>query len=86
MRHAIVVITVEGLERQVEDILRRVEENGETFAIMQNGEIIARLVPVGADEMPEVLAGLAQLSAEISAQWSEGVSALAAVNDVRRDL
>ena len=81
-----VMITAGELERQVEDILRRVEENGETFAIMQNGEIIARLVPVGADEMTEVVANLAQLSAEISEQWPEGVSALAAVNDVRRDL
>ncbi len=81
-----IVITVAELEKQFEDILRRVWEDGETFAISRDGEVVAHLVPVEADEMTEILAGLAQLADEISEQWPEDVSALNAVNDVRRDL
>jgi hypothetical protein len=36
--------------------------------------------------MADVLSDLVWLSDEISAQWPEGVSGLAAVNDARRDL
>ena len=36
-------------------------------------------------EMTAVLSELDQLSAEISARWPEGVSAVDAVNDVRRE-
>jgi hypothetical protein len=55
-----------------------------------NGEVIARLVPISPTppppvEMAAVLADLNQLSAEISAQWPNGVSALEAINDVRRE-
>ena len=81
-----VMITAGELERQIEEILRRVEENGETFAITQNSKMVARLEPIGADEMADVLSDLVRLSDEINAQWPEGVSGLAAVNDVRRDL
>jgi prevent-host-death family protein len=68
-----------------------VREDGETIEITYHGEPVARLVPVNPPtpsikEMNAILADLNQLSAEISAKWPEGVSALDAINDVRREL
>ena len=86
-----VTVGIRELKQQTSQILRRVREEGEIFDITYHGETIARLVPVQApeptiDEMAAVLADLNQLAAEISAQWPEGVSALDALHDVRREL
>lgn len=84
-------VGVRELKQDTSKILRRVREEGETIEITYHGEIIARLVPVtppkpSDDEIAAVLADLEALSAEISAKWPEGVSALDAIHDVRRDL
>ncbi len=84
-------IGVRELKQQTSKILRRVRKDGETIEITYHGETIARLVPVSPApppmaEMAAILADLNQLSAEISARWPDGVSALEAINDVRREL
>ena len=84
-------VEIRELKQKTSKILRRVREEGETFEITYHGEIIARLVPVSPpkpsdEEIAAVLADLEALSAEISTKWPEGVSALDAVHDVRRDL
>lgn len=84
-------VGVRELKQETSKILRRVREAGETIEITYHGEIVARLVPVNPpqpadEEIAAVLADLEALSAEISAKWPEGVSALDAVHDVRRDL
>lgn len=84
-------VGVRELKQDTSKILRRVREEGETIEITYHGEIIARLVPVtppkpSDDEIAAVLADLEALSAEISAKWPEGVSALDTIHDVRRDL
>lgn len=84
-------VGVRELKRNTSKILRRVREGGETIEITYHGEPIARLVPISpskpsTEEDSAVLADLEELSAEISAQWPEGVSALDAINDVRREL
>jgi prevent-host-death family protein len=84
-------IGVRELKQQTSKILRRVREKGETIEITYHGETIAHLVPaVPAAPSPQtmvaVLTDLNQLKAEISAGWPEGVTALDATNDVRRDL
>lgn len=84
-------VGVRELKQDTSKILRRVREEGETIEITYHGEVIARLVPVtppkpSDDEIAAVLADLEALSAEISAKWPEGVSALDAIHDVRRDL
>lgn len=84
-------VGVRELKQETSKILRRVREEGETIEITYHGEVVARLVPVSPPEPPDekiaaVLADLDALSAEISAKWPEGVSALDAVHDVRRDL
>lgn len=84
-------VGIRELKQETSKVLRRVRENGETIDITYHGEVVARLVPVKlpepADaEIAAVLADLDVLSAEISANWPAGVSALDAVQDVRRDL
>jgi prevent-host-death family protein len=86
-----VTVGVRELKQQTSKILRRVREDGETIEITYHGETIARLVPITPPEpsnekMAAILADLEDLSAEISAKWPEGVSALDAINDVRREL
>jgi len=86
-----VTIGVRELKQQTSKILRRVREKGETIEITYHGKSIARLVPVKppvppTEQMAAILADLDQLSAEISANWPEGVSAQDAINDVRREL
>lgn len=88
-------VGVRELKQQTGKILRRVREDGEVIGISYRGKIVARLVPVtpslpsslpSTEDTAAILANLDQLSDEISAQWPEGASALAAVNDVRREL
>ncbi len=86
-----VTVGVRELKQQTSKILRRVRETGETISITYHGEAIAHLVPINpskpsSEEMAVILTDLNQLSAEISAQWPESVSALDAVDDVRREL
>ena len=86
-----VTVGVRELKQETSKILRRVREEGEIFEITYHGEVIARLVPISPPqpsdkEIAAVLADLEALSAEISSQWPEGVSALDAIHDVRRNL
>ena len=76
----------------IDEVLRMVEEEGETIEITNYGEIIAHLVPVPEPQSSvesakrDVWADIDRLSAEIGEYWSPGVSAVNAVCDVRRDL
>jgi prevent-host-death family protein len=85
-----VAVGVRELKQNTSKLLRRVRDEGEIIEITYRGELIARLVPAGPPqptdaEMAAVLTDLEALSAEISARWPEGVSALDAVRDVRRE-
>ena len=85
-------VQVKELIEHLDEILHSVVEKGETIELMEHGEVIARLVPANEpkqtveDTDAAAWAELERLSAEISAHWSEGVSAVDAVRDVRRDL
>lgn len=86
-----ITVGIRELKQQTSKILRHVREEGKTIDITYHGEVVARLVPVHpaaptVENMAAVLTDLEQLATEISAQWPEGVSALQAVQDVRRDL
>ena len=85
------IVGIRELKTNTSAIVRRVRERGEVVDITYHGEVVARLVPVAPpvpppDEVAAVLADLDQLAAEISAGWPEGVSALDAVRDARREL
>ncbi|MBK7180336.1 MAG: type II toxin-antitoxin system prevent-host-death family antitoxin [Chloroflexi bacterium] len=86
-----VTVGVRELKQETSKILRRVREEGEIIEITYHGEVIARLVPVAPpeptdEEIAAVWANLDQLTAEISAKWPEGVSAVDAIREVRREL
>ena len=80
------------LIEHIDEVLRMVEEEGETIEITNRGEVIAHLVPVPEPQSSvesakrDVWADIDCLSAEIGAHWSPDVSAVDAVRDVRRDL
>lgn len=82
---------VSELKKHISEILRLVREEGETIEITNRGEVVARLVPdhkaPSFEELSEdeVWTDLERLSAEISAHWPAGLSAVDAVWDVRRD-
>ena len=76
----------------IDEVLRMVEEEGETIEISKHGEVIAYLVPAAGPQSlakptkRDVWADLERLAAEISAHWPAEVNAVYAVRDVRRDL
>jgi prevent-host-death family protein len=91
-------VGVRELKQRATQILRRVREEGETVEVTYRGRVVARIVPVQdakkraqvnnpTDE--EIAAWFAQVertAAEISAHWPEGVSAVDAVREQRREL
>lgn len=84
-------VGIRELKANTSEIVRRVRERGEIIDITYHGEVVARLVPVQPpstppDVMAALLADLDQLAAEIAAAWPEGVSAVDAVREARRDL
>ncbi len=83
---------VVDLTERIDEVLRIVEEDGETIEITNHGKVIAHLVPVHMPQFTtepakrDVWADLDRLAAEIGAHWPANVSAVDAVRDVRRDL
>ena len=80
------------LIRHIDEVLRMVEKECETFEITNHGEVIAHLLPVRMPQSSiksakrDVWTNLDRLAAEISAHWPADISAIDAVRDVRRDL
>lgn len=85
------VIGVRELKQHLSDTLREVKETGVIIEITHHGQPVARIVPVSPrqtteDERRSMIDSLDALAARISVSWPESVSALDAVQDVRRDL
>ena len=87
-----VAIHIDDLRERTDEILRRLQETGETVEIRDDDRTIARLVPIADDaaareaETAAIWDDLERLSVEIGRRWPAGVSAAAAVRDDRRDL
>jgi prevent-host-death family protein len=84
-------VGVRELKEHTSEILRRVRERGEIVDVTYRGQVVARVIPVQSgpsvqNDWRAFWADWDKLSAEISAEWPEGVSAEDAINDVRRDL
>ena len=90
-------VAVHELRDELDELLQRVRDEGETIEITLHGEPVARVVPTHAatpappkprspEEVAKLFEGLDELIAEISAHWPEGVSAVDAVREQRRDL
>ena len=83
-------IGIRELKEQASHILRRVREEGEVFEIAYHGRVIARVVPVTQPE-PDASSSdfwdrWDQLGIAIGARWPDGVSAIDAVREQRREL
>lgn len=83
-------IGVREIKAHLSDVLRRVEEHGETFDVTRHGTVIARIVPVKGELDAEAVAEFwrrqDELSAEISQRWTGNASATEAVTEIRRNL
>jgi antitoxin (DNA-binding transcriptional repressor) of toxin-antitoxin stability system len=83
---------IKELTERIDEILRMVEEEGETVEVINRGKIIARLVPanqsqqVTTQETNNILADLDRLAMELAPYWPQDVDAVEAVRDVRREL
>jgi prevent-host-death family protein len=89
-------VGVRELKEHTSEILRRVRDEGEIVEVTLRGQVIARVVPAGQTSMQqkpgdqEELAAFWErwdkLSAEISADLPDDVSAVDIVREGRRDL
>ena len=78
------------LKQRTSDILRRVREEHETVTVTRRGKAVARIVPVEDREAAQaeaeaIWARMRELSKEISASWPDGLSAVEAVREQRRE-
>jgi len=86
-----VEVGIRELKQRASHILRQVREKKETITITYRGRPVARLVPVEDMESKRaealaVWAKMDDLAREIGAHWPEGVSAVEAVREQRREL
>lgn len=85
-------VGVRELEENIDEVLEQMRETGEVVAVARDGEIIAHLVPAPKLQPPlerpsgGIWTDFDRLVAEIGVHWPEGVSAVDAVRDVRREL
>lgn len=84
-------VGIREFKRDASKILRRVREKGESFDVTYRGKVVARLVPANELEAEPVTheefwAAWDVLAREISRNWPEGLSAVDAVREGRREL
>jgi antitoxin (DNA-binding transcriptional repressor) of toxin-antitoxin stability system len=80
------------LVTRINELLRLIEEEGETIEITDKGKVVAHVVPTGISHKPvdskltASLRDIDELAAKIGAKWKSDLSAVEAVHDIRRDL
>ena len=83
-------IGIGELRAHLSQIIREMQETGEAVEVTYYGAPVARLMslhrPSTRQERQEATESLDTLAARLSSRWPEGVTALEAVHDVRRDL
>lgn len=83
-------VGVRELKQRASELVRIVREEGEEIDVTLRGQVVARLVPVKQKLSPEqvqaLMAEMDKAASEISAYWPEGVSAVEAVREERRQL
>jgi len=83
------VMGIRELKSRMSEAIKEVQ-GGETIEVTNHGKVVALLVPplrrLNSEEIEASLESIDKLAAQISAHWPEGVSALDAVQDVRRTL
>ncbi len=86
-----ITIGVRELKQRMSEVLNQIDRTGEIVEITKRGVVIARIVPANeqrlvSSALEDVWTDIDRIAAEISARWPEGVSAVDAVNESRRDL
>lgn len=77
---------------RITELLRLIEEEGETIEITDKGKVVAHVVPTSTpskpidDKLTASLRGIDELAAKIGARWKNNMDAVEAVRDIRRDL
>jgi antitoxin (DNA-binding transcriptional repressor) of toxin-antitoxin stability system len=80
------------LIRRINEILRLIEEDGETIEITDRGKVIAHVVPTNTSEKTieksdaAAWEDLKRLAVELDPYWPENIDAVEVVRDIRRDL
>ncbi len=80
------------LLKRIDEILRLIEEEGETIELTNQGKSIAKWVPTQDAQKPAnqnqdaFWEEMDQLAARIGVSWQGDMDAVEAVRDVRRDL
>lgn len=80
------------LMERINEILRLIEEEGETIELTDHGKTIAHVVPTQETQTPKgqdlraYWQEMDELAAKIGASWNNDMDAVEAVRDVRRDL
>ena len=76
------------LKTHLAEVLRRVREERESFAVTHRGRTIARLVPEqeSVEEFEARWARMDAIAERIGRKWPPGVSAAEAVAEQRREL
>lgn len=85
------IVTIHELKTETGRILRAVRDEGVTYAVTHDGQVIARIVPADMptpmeDDTESLLAMFDRLAVEISGHVSTDTSAVDMVREVRRDL
>ena len=86
-------IGIRELTEHINEILRMVKEKGEPIEVVDQGEVLVRLVPADqpvqaamVEQDNRTIRNLQQLAEEIGKYWKDDVSAVDAIRDVRREL
>ena len=83
---------VRELKERMSEILRLVEEEGETIEVTKRGEVIAQLIPVrkhaqaAKRDLSAFWTDIDTLAAKIGAHLPDKVDAVEIMRDVRREL
>jgi prevent-host-death family protein len=83
-------IGIRELKERTSEIMRRVREDGQSYEVTYHGRTIALILPSkeppSAEELGAFWKEWDEVAEAISAGWPEGVSAVDAVREQRRDL
>jgi prevent-host-death family protein len=85
-------IEVDELKEHIDEVLRMVEEQGETFEIIDHGKVVARIVPVDEAksstkrDLTPFWEEMERVATEIGSYLSGPVDVNEIMRDIRRDL
>ena len=87
-----ITVDMHQMKQHFDEIVRMVEEEGETFAVTDKGKVVVRLVPGDLSpastkqDLEAFWANIDRLTAKISSYLPEKVDAVEIVREGRRDL